>query len=54
VFSVAHAVYGDAWAFDLPRAQYNADPPTTEHNVFLEWTEDGLRPIPAEQVVAHR
>ncbi len=50
--SVARAVYGDAAAFDLPRASYAADPPKTDKALFLEFTADGLRPVPAEQVMA--
>ncbi len=49
--SVARALYGDAAAFDLPRAAYVQDPPNTENALFLEWTPSGLRPVPAQQVV---
>jgi hypothetical protein len=49
--SVARAVYGDASAFDLPRAQYAKDPPSTEKAIFLEWSDGvGLRPMSPEQV----
>lgn len=53
--SVARAVYGDAAAFDLPRASYLSDPPqTVENAIFLEWTDgEGLRPVTARQVLAH-
>jgi hypothetical protein len=50
--SVARAIYGDAAAFDLPRNAYLVDPPSTEHALFLEWTSAGLRPVPAQQVLA--
>jgi hypothetical protein len=50
--SVARALYGDAAAFDLPRAQYQQDPPDTDHAVFLQWTADGLEPIEPHQVLA--
>lgn len=50
--SVARALYGDAAAFDLPRGAYAQDPPNTDHALFLEWTEGGLRPVPAQEVVA--
>lgn len=50
--SVAAAVYGDARAFDLPRASYQQDPPSTKNAIFLEWrTGVGLVPVPAQQVV---
>lgn len=48
--SVARAVYGDAAAFDLPRAQYAKDPPSTENALFLEWIDGGLRPMSPDQV----
>ncbi|HEY8171892.1 MAG TPA: hypothetical protein VIH21_02295, partial [Dehalococcoidia bacterium] len=50
--SVARALYGDAAAFDLPRAQYQQDPPDTDNAVFLQWTADGLEPIEPHQVLA--
>ena len=50
--SVARAIYGDAAAFDLPRGAYLQDPPNTDHALFLEWTPAGLRPVPAQQVLA--
>jgi hypothetical protein len=50
--SVARALYGDAAAFDLPRGAYAQDPPNTDHALFLEWTPAGLRPVPAQEVVA--
>lgn len=50
--SVARALYGDATAFDLPRGAYTQDPPNTDHALFLEWTASGLRPVPAQEVVA--
>lgn len=50
--SVARALYGDAAAFDLPRDAYRSDPPKPGPAVYLEWTIDGLRPIPPEQVLA--
>jgi hypothetical protein len=49
--SVARAVYGDAAAFDLPRGVYATDPPRTEHNIYLEWTADGLRPVSPDYVL---
>ncbi len=49
--SVARALYGDAAAFNLPRAAYTEDPPDTENALFLEWTPEGLRPVAAEQVI---
>ena len=51
--SAARVAYGDAAAFDLARADYAADPPSTDRALFLEWTPDGLRPIAAPQVLAH-
>jgi hypothetical protein len=52
--SVAAAVYGDARAFDLPRASYQQDPPSTENALFFEWRPgEGLVPVPAQQVVGH-
>jgi hypothetical protein len=50
--SVARALYGDAAAFDLPRATYRTDPPKAGPALYYEWTIDGLRPIQAEQVRA--
>jgi hypothetical protein len=50
--SVARALYGDAAAFDLPRSAYAADPPETKNALFLEWSEDGLRPMSQEEVRA--
>ncbi len=52
--SVARALYGDAAAFDRPRAAYLAEPPEAEHALYLQWTVDGLRPITERQVVARR
>ena len=42
--SVARALYGDARAFNLPRAAFAADPPSTENALFLEWDGSGLEP----------
>jgi hypothetical protein len=50
--SVARAVYGDAAAFNLPRGAYAVDPPPTENALWLEWSEDGLRPMSQEEVRA--
>ena len=50
--SVARAVYGDAAAFDLPRSAYVQEPPRADGALFLEWTDGGLRPVPAEWVVS--
>lgn len=50
--SVARALYGDAAAFDLPRATYRSDPPKPDRAIFLEWTVDGLQPVQPEQVLA--
>lgn len=50
--SVARALYGDAGAFDLPRDSYKTNPPSTDHALFLEWTADGLKPVPAHEVIA--
>ena len=50
--SVARALYGDASAFDLPRSAYEAAPPNTDRALFLEWTPDGLKPVPAHEVIA--
>lgn len=49
--SVARALYGDASAADLPRAQYQQEPPATEGALFLEWTAFGLVPIEPHQVL---
>ena len=52
--SVARALYGDAAAFNLPRSTFQQDPPRDLHDAYvLEWTREGLRPIPIEQVLAH-
>jgi hypothetical protein len=48
--SVARALYGDAAAFDLPRAAYETDPPDTRNALFLEWRGGRLHPVPASQV----
>jgi hypothetical protein len=50
--SVARALYGDAAAFDLPRATYRSDPPKPGPALYYEWTRQGLRPIQLEQVRA--
>lgn len=50
--SVAHAVFGDVTATDLPRASYEANPPKTQNAVFLEWTDNSLRPVLPYEVVA--
>jgi hypothetical protein len=51
--SVARALYGDAAAFNLPRAAFQQDPPRDIHDAYvLEWTQEGLRPVNAEQVLA--
>jgi hypothetical protein len=50
--SVARAVYGDAAAFDLPRAAYAQNPPDLDGALFLEWTEDGLRRMSQTEVWA--
>ncbi len=50
--SVAHAVFGDVKATDLPRASYELDPPKTPNAVFLEWTGEGLQPVPPQEVFA--
>jgi hypothetical protein len=53
--SVARAVYGDAAAFNLPRAVFVSEPPADVHDhLVLEWTADGLRPVSAEQVLAQQ
>ncbi|MEX2245726.1 MAG: hypothetical protein WEC75_03475 [Dehalococcoidia bacterium] len=49
--SVARALYGDVAAFSLPAEQYRKNPPDTRNALFLEWTPDGLRPVPAEQLL---
>ena len=52
--SVARALYGDAAAFNLPRSAFQQDPPRDLHDAYvLEWTREGLRPVPIEQVLAH-
>jgi len=51
--SVARALYGDAAAFNLPRATFQSDPPADlEDALVLEWTREGLRPVTPEQVLA--
>ena len=50
--SVARALYGDAGAFDLPRAAFAADPPSTENALFLAWDGTGLEPLDDAQVQA--
>jgi hypothetical protein len=52
--SVARAVYGDAAAFDLPAAAYQQQPPDPAHALFVQWTADGLVPVPPERVLAGR
>jgi hypothetical protein len=49
--SVARAVYGDAAAFDLPRATVEAERPDPATSLFLEWTGDSLRPVAPELVL---
>jgi hypothetical protein len=49
--SVARAVYGDARAFDLPRGEYRANPPSTENSLFLEWDGESLRPVQPRTVL---
>ena len=52
--SVARALYGDAAAFNISRAEFQQNPPDLEGAVVLEWTPRGLRPVSAEQVLAGR
>lgn len=50
--SVARALYGDARAFNLPRAAFAADPPSTDNARFLAWDGNGLEPLDDAQVQA--
>jgi hypothetical protein len=50
--SVARALYGDARAFNLPRAAFAEDPPSTANARFLAWTGDRLEPLTETQVRA--
>jgi hypothetical protein len=50
--SVARAVFGDVKATDMPRRSYELSPPKTQDAVYLEWTEDGLRPVAPQEVFA--
>ncbi len=52
--NVARALYGDAVAFDLPRAQYQQHPPHVEGQLFLEWDGAHLRPTSEEEILAGR
>ncbi len=50
--STARVVYGDAAAFDLTRADFEAAPPDPSGALFLQWTADGLRPVTAPEARA--
>ena len=52
--NVARALYGDASAFDLPRAQYQQQPPHDARQLFLEWDGAHLRPTSEEDLLAGR
>ena len=52
--NVGRALYGDAAAFDFPRAHYQQQPPHLERQLFLEWDGAHLRPASEEEVIAGR
>jgi hypothetical protein len=45
-------LYGDAAAFNLPRASYTDDPPRDRNALFVEWRDDHLHDVTQEHVAA--